>query len=138
MAYTKIELRTIYDRTTGRCHICRKKLSFTNYGINGARASWHVEHSVPRALGGTDRLNNLYAACIDCNLEKSTSSTRSARARYGRTHAPKSRSQRAEARNENTATGAAIGGVVGWLIAPELMLVGLAAGALIGHSVEID
>lgn len=138
MAYTKDELHIIYDRTSGRCHICRKKLSFINYGIHDARASWHVEHSVPKALGGTDRLNNLYAACIDCNIEKSTSSTRSARAKYGRTRAPKSRTHRAKARTENTATGAAVGGLIGWLIAPELMLVGLVAGAVIGNSAEID
>jgi hypothetical protein len=138
MAYTTIELRTIYDRTTGRCHICRKKLSFTNYGVHGARASWHVEHSIPRAVGGTDRMNNLYAACIDCNIEKSTASTRSARAKYGRTRAPKSRTHRAEVRTENTATGAAVGGLIGWLIAPELMLVGLLAGAVVGNSADID
>lgn len=138
MAYKKNELQSIYDRTSGRCHICRKKLSFINYGIHGARASWHVEHSVPRALGGTNRLNNLYAACIDCNIEKSTASTRTSRAKYGRTRAPKSRTQRARAQTENTATGAAVGGIIGWLIAPELMLVGLVAGAVVGNSADID
>jgi 5-methylcytosine-specific restriction endonuclease McrA len=80
--------REIYDRTGGYCHICGKKVYFTNYGKFGERGAWEVEHSNARANGGTDRLNNLYAACISCNRAKGVQSTQSARAPHGRTSAP--------------------------------------------------
>lgn len=35
-------------------------------------ASLHVEHIIPRVHGGTDDLDNLALACIDCNLHKGT------------------------------------------------------------------
>lgn len=33
-------------------------------------AALHVEHVLPRKHGGTDDLDNLALACIDCNLHK--------------------------------------------------------------------
>ena len=33
-------------------------------------AALHVEHIVPKVHGGTDDLENLALACIDCNLHK--------------------------------------------------------------------
>jgi 5-methylcytosine-specific restriction endonuclease McrA len=33
-------------------------------------ASLHIEHIIPRIHGGTDALDNLALACIDCNLRK--------------------------------------------------------------------
>lgn len=33
-------------------------------------ATLHVEHVIPRKHGGSDRLDNLALACIDCNLRK--------------------------------------------------------------------
>lgn len=79
MEWSDSQLSAIYDRTSGYCHICRKKLAFSNYACSGERGAWEVEHSVPRAAGGTDRLNNLFAACIDCNRSKGACSTRSCR-----------------------------------------------------------
>jgi hypothetical protein len=35
-------------------------------------ATLHVDHILPRKHGGTDRLENLALACIDCNLHKSS------------------------------------------------------------------
>jgi len=35
-------------------------------------ASLHVEHIIPKVHGGTDELDNLALACIDCNLHKGT------------------------------------------------------------------
>src|SRR6185295_775084 len=99
------DLRAIYDRTTGKCHLCGKQLSVTNYGRFGEKGSWEVEHSNARARGGTDRLNNLYAACISCNRSKGAVTTRAARAREGRTHAPLSREKRKMARRENAFLG---------------------------------
>jgi 5-methylcytosine-specific restriction endonuclease McrA len=101
------ELSVMFDRTNGRCHLCGCRLVFGNYGRHGARGAWHVEHSIPRARGGTDHGNNLRPACIGCNLEKSTQSTRRIRARYGRTAGPYSRDKRDRVRLQNALIGLA-------------------------------
>ncbi len=101
MRFSDADLRMIYDRTSGKCHICGKQVAFTNYGLFEKKGCWEVEHSNARARGGTDRLNNLYPACISCNRSKGAVTTRAARAREGRTRAPLSREKRAEARSEN-------------------------------------
>lgn len=36
MAFNDAMLNQIYDRTSGRCHICHKKLAYKNYGAVGA------------------------------------------------------------------------------------------------------
>lgn len=38
-------------------------------------AALHVEHIIPKVHGGTDELDNLALACIDCNLHKGTNLT---------------------------------------------------------------
>ncbi len=38
-------------------------------------AALHVEHIIPKVHGGTDDLDNLALACIDCNLHKGTNLT---------------------------------------------------------------
>jgi hypothetical protein len=35
-------------------------------------ASLHIEHILPKKHGGTDSLDNLALACIDCNLHKAS------------------------------------------------------------------
>ena len=70
MQYTDDELNYIYDKNGGRCWHCGKKLSFTNYGQVAERGAWEVDHSIPLARGGTDHLNNLVPACIECNRSK--------------------------------------------------------------------
>jgi hypothetical protein len=55
--------REIFERSEGRCHYCSAVLT-----LDG---KWHVEHQLPRALGGGDDALNLVAACVRCNLEKS-------------------------------------------------------------------
>lgn len=77
LRYTEDELNYIYEKTDGYCYYCGKKLSFQNYGIHGAKGSWHVEHKVPVSKGGTDSMNNLVPACIDCNAEKGDRTGRS-------------------------------------------------------------
>ena len=54
--------RDIYAKCSGRCHYCSGALQ-----LDGA---WHVEHMLPRALGGADEASNLVAACVRCNLAK--------------------------------------------------------------------
>lgn len=128
MAYDNNTLNVIYDKTNGCCHICHKKLSFSNYGIHGAKASWHVDHSNPKAKGGSNYVRNLYPACIPCNFTKGKMSTRTARSWNGKTRAPMSHKKQQQLRAENTMSGVAIGGLVGLIGGP----VGVAVGALIG------
>jgi len=139
MRYSNAELRAIYDRTTGKCHLCAKKLAFTNYGAFGEKGAWEVEHSNARAVGGTDRLNNLYAAHISCNRCKGTVTTRTARAWEGRRRAPLSREKRKAAKRENAFLGGAVGFLAGTAIAGTgLGVLGLSIGALGGYSVDPD
>lgn len=124
----------IYEKTDGYCHICHKKLSLINYGKNGKRGAWHVDHSVPKAKGGTDHVNNLYPACIGCNTSKGANSTNSARAQNGITRAPLSRKKKKELQSQNTITGGIIGGAVGAFLGPAGILVGTLIGATIGNN----
>jgi 5-methylcytosine-specific restriction endonuclease McrA len=70
MSYTDEELNIIYNKNSGYCWHCNKKLSFKNYGLIGEKGAWEVDHSVPLSRGGTDHLNNLVPACISCNRSK--------------------------------------------------------------------
>src|SRR5690348_1627343 len=79
MLRTTKTLRRIYDRTSGYCHICHRKLALKNYGIAGAKGAWEIEHSVAKALGGSDHGNNLYPAHVSYNRKKGILSTRKAR-----------------------------------------------------------
>ena len=54
--------REIFEQSKGRCHYCTTLLT-----IDG---KWHVEHQLPRALGGGDGGMNLVASCVPCNLGK--------------------------------------------------------------------
>ncbi|WP_425342730.1 HNH endonuclease [Piscinibacter koreensis] len=55
--------REIFQKCAGCCHYCARPLELAG--------SWHIEHMLPRALGGADEISNLVAACIPCNLSKS-------------------------------------------------------------------
>lgn len=131
-------LDRIFYRTDGRCHICRKQLSFSNYGVIGRRGAWEVEHSVPRSKGGQDHLNNLYAACISCNRIKGDSSTKSARARNGYRKAPLSKKRK----NQNAWEWGAVGSLAALFVPPHFRLltfvVGTTVGALLGQNSEPD
>lgn len=137
MRYSNERLNDIYDRTNGRCHICSKKLAFKNYGsLEGLRGAWEVEHSNPKSKGGTDRLSNLYAACISCNRSKGANSTKSARKRNGRTAAPLSAEKIRARRADNAVVGGIIGGLAGLLGGPIGVAIGAGIGAAIGHDQE--
>ena len=62
----------VYDKTSGYCNYCGKKISLTNYGIVGNHGAWEIDHSKPKSKGGTDYLRNLVPACVSCNRDKST------------------------------------------------------------------
>ncbi len=138
MASNVAKLNQIYDRTTGRCHICHKKLAFKNYGALGARAAWEVEHSIPQAKGGTDHLNNLYPACIPCNRSKGSSSTVSARSKHGKSRAPLSGDKREKARTGNAFAGGTLGAMIGSVGGPVGAFIGACLGASLGHSQDPD
>ena len=83
MAYDNEILNDIFDKTDGYCHICDGKITFSAYGDVYHRKGWEVDHSIPRAKGGTDHLNNLLPAHTSCNRSKGAYSTRTARNWYG-------------------------------------------------------
>ena len=133
MAYDKTTLRSIFRRTDGRCHLCHRRVTLKHYGFAGKAGAWHVEHSRPRANGGTDHGNNLYAAHIDCNLRKGVKSTRSTRAVHGKQRAPYSAKKKRAVRAENAATGLLGGALTGGVIGgPPGALIGALIGGLIG------
>ncbi len=127
-------LKKIYAKTDGYCHICHGKLNFSNYGKHAMTGAWHVEHSIPRAKGGTDHLNNLYPACASCNCEKGVSSTSCARAKYGNSRAPYSKSKKDKIKENNISAGLLIGGTIGLIGGPVGFFVGAAIGGMIGSS----
>jgi len=131
--------RDVFERTRGKCHICHKQLSFWNYGRYGGRGAWHVDHSVAIARGGTNHGNNLKAACIPCNLDKSTTTTRTARAWNGRRRAPLSAARYEAKKSENAWAGAATGvGLGAMLGGPGLAFVFGVLGWAIGDGVDPD
>lgn len=132
-------LNVIYGRASGYCPICGRKVCFSNYGIIGARGAWEIEDSRPRARGGTNHGNNLYAACIPSNREKSHRwSTRTVRGWNGRTRAPLSRAKRAEARQRQALAGAVLFGVAGSVFGLLVAIAGVALGAAFGDKQNPD
>lgn len=131
MAKDYSRLRKIYAKTDGHCHLCHKKLSFTNHGKRGSKGAWHQDHSKAKANGGSDHLNNLYAACVRCNENKGTYHSKTARGWNGNTRAPYSATKKKQIKSDNTAGGALIGGTIGAFFGP----VGIALGATIGGAI---
>jgi len=58
----------VFKKTGGRCHICGKVLFFD--AVRGEKGRWHVDHIVPVARGGRDRLKNFIPICNICNRLK--------------------------------------------------------------------
>lgn len=139
MPYIKQQLDAVYRQSSGYCHLCHKKLSRKNHGVHGARGAWHIDHSKPRSKGGTDHLNNLRAACIECNLAKSDRTTRTARRWNGKTRAPFNPEKRQQAKSQSGVAGAIAGGLAGAAFAgPFGALLGTLAGACLGSSQNPD
>lgn len=138
MRFTVEQRRSIYNRTTGKCHLCHKKLAFKNYGRHGGRGAWEVEHSIPQANGGTHHLNNLYTADICCNRSKGTSSTKAARRSYGKSRAPLSREKRKTAKVKNAIFSALVAGSLGALVNPVACIVGAIIGGQMAYRKNPD
>lgn len=135
MGYSYERREQIFDKTSGKCHICCGRLAWCNYGLFGERGAWEVEHSISKALRGTDHLNNLYPAHISCNRSKSTYSTKSTRSQYGRSKAPLSVTRRSQKKTDNAITGGLLGGILGGIVAGRA---GFAVGATIGAKAGYD
>ena len=56
--------RQVEQRAAGGCEYCRMHQSLQG-------ATFHVEHVLPRSLGGRSEFDNLAWACPSCNLHKS-------------------------------------------------------------------
>lgn len=56
----------VRERAGDRCEYCRL------HQDDSPLAVLHVEHIIPKVHGGSDDLENLALACIDCNLHKGT------------------------------------------------------------------
>jgi hypothetical protein len=54
----------VRERAGNRCEYCHL------HQDDSPLAALHIEHIRPRMHGGTDDLDNLALACIDCNLRK--------------------------------------------------------------------
>src|SRR5439155_1312060 len=54
----------VRERAGNRCEYCQLRQE------DSPLAALHIEHIVPRIHGGSDDLDNLALACIDCNLHK--------------------------------------------------------------------
>jgi 5-methylcytosine-specific restriction endonuclease McrA len=59
----------VRGRAGNRCEYCRL------HQDDSPLAALHVEHVIPRKHGGSDDLDNLALACIDCNLHKGSNLT---------------------------------------------------------------
>ena len=138
MRFTDDHLNDIYDRTSGKCHLCGKKLCFRNYGRFGARGAWEVEQSNPKSRGGSDGMNNLHPACISCNRAKNNGSTRSARAACGMRKAPLPFAARGRAKAENAVAIGILGALAGSVLGPVGVILGGALGAGLGHKQDPD
>jgi 5-methylcytosine-specific restriction endonuclease McrA len=60
----------VRERAGNACEYCRLRQD------NSPLAVLHIEHIIPKIHGGSDDLDNLALACIDCNLHKGTNLTR--------------------------------------------------------------
>jgi hypothetical protein len=63
---TKALVRT---RASNRCEYCQLPQE------DSPLAPLHIEHIIPQKHGGSDDLDNLALACIDCNLHKGSNLT---------------------------------------------------------------
>lgn len=136
MGISNEKLEAIYEKTDGFCHLCQRKLCFANYGRRNEKGSWHIEHSIPRAKGGSDHLNNLFPACIVCNYEKGTILTQTIRKRNGVARAPYSKAKKERIKEENTVMGMIGGGLLGTVFGPGGVIVCSILGGLFGEDIS--
>jgi hypothetical protein len=136
--YTNTQLTLIFTKTNGKCHLCYRALTFNSYGDFSSSGCWEVDHSLPKAQGGTDHMNNLYAACISCNRSKQDGSSKDVRSNNGFNRPPRSQSNYQSRKKGNQVAGGIIGGAIGALLGPIGAGIGSALGAWIACSATED
>lgn len=97
------EIKLIYSKTDGCCHLCGKKHRLSDYAI-----TWQREHHIPRANGGSDNIRNLFVACIKCNLIKGTLPSKVVRRWMGLNQVPLSRKAKLRIRQEQESNNTGI------------------------------
>jgi hypothetical protein len=132
------QLRTIYERTNGTCHLCHKKVAPKNYGILNARGAWEIDHSLAKANGGTDHGNNCLPAHIRCNRAKQARASHVVRRQYGTVGVPHSKTQIEKIRQRNGGIGAVVCGAVGLLGGPLVAAAASFLGYQIGKTVSVS
>ena len=105
----------VWDKSGGRCGHCDKELVFANRKRIG-RGAWEVEHLRPQALGGTNHLNNLVAACWTCNVQKGTFSTRTHRLALAPQLASRTSRRRLRTAGNALIPGAIVAGLTYWYL----------------------
>ena len=139
MGYDKDQLDRIFHSTAGRCHLCHGRLARKNYGADGKRGAWEVDHSVARARGGSDHGNNLKPAHVACNRSKQEADNRAIRSAHGYTRSPRSTKEIKSRKTRNAVlggTGLAVLG--GFAFGPVGFFAGALAGGLVGHNVRVE
>lgn len=68
--WSKAQREAVFTRYNNQCYLCgvrvqNKDPSQSSYGT--------MDHIVPRAHGGSDRLDNIALSCIACNQDKGSS-----------------------------------------------------------------
>ena len=111
---------------------------FINHGINSGRDEWEIEHSKPKSKGGTDHLNNLYAACVKCNREKSNGTNYSIRSIKGVKKAPLTEDKKDKKVFSNTVKGVITGAAVDRFFGPIGIIAGGVIGAVYGSNMNPD
>lgn len=61
MAFDSDTLTSIYASTQGFCHRCRRKLSFSRFGIEDARGAWDID-----AISPHPKVTALLPSCLRC------------------------------------------------------------------------
>ncbi len=129
--------RTVFEKSNRLCHLCGELMAYVNYGNHGTRGAWEIDHSVPRAKGGTDHLNNLYAAHTSCNRSKQARSSASIRRQNGLSRPPISAAAMQELKAGDALTGAVSLGLLGArFFGPPGLLIGAVIGAIAAHAVD--
>ena len=59
----------VRERAGNRCEYCQL------HQDDSPLAALHIEHIIPKKHGGSDDIDNLALACIDCNLRKGSNLT---------------------------------------------------------------
>lgn len=52
--------RIVFNKTNGRCFYCGTVIP----------EMWEIEHKIPLSRGGSDDIDNLVPACVECNRRK--------------------------------------------------------------------